>query len=280
MHFEEVLITPEKAAELLASNHERQRNMSKVVVQRYLAQMLAGNWKTSPHGIVLNKEGKLVDGQHRMEAVRLSGQPFTFVISHLDEDEPVEAIDRGSARTIGNVLEMKGVLSRGMGNRVSSIARAMLAMDRGVPSTALKDYESVVDKVIENVGDDICDVLKHHRLSHMTPSAMIAAVAYVYPLDKDRTLSVLKRAFDNDALERDTGVWHLNRMIYEREVKRPINWALDLSYRTLRCYQAEFDGKKVERIYVNSRKSSDATPGCLDYFRQRRYKFGLGFHVE
>ncbi len=273
------LISPSRAEELLATNHERQRNMSRAVVDKYIAEMKAGNWITSPHGIVIDSQGHLVDGQHRMEAVRRSCMSFRFVVTRLTADESIRAIDRGSPRTLGNILEMKGIVERGQGGRVSSVAKALYAMTKMRSIQNVKEYESIAERVLDKVGEDIVSVLKSVPRGHKTPSSMIASFVYAYPVNKDLVISTVRRARENDALEHGTGAWHLNKLMTERETKKSPDWTLDMSYRVLHCLELEFIEEKRERLMPTIKRDGVPNTRCLQFFRKKRAELGLGHEV-
>lgn len=81
MHSREVEITPELAAEILAHRNHAGRPISRERVRRYLGEINEGRWEISPQGISFSGEdlnSDLVDGQHRLTAVKMSGQPQRF----------------------------------------------------------------------------------------------------------------------------------------------------------------------------------------------------------
>ena len=66
------LITPEIAASLLESSYPKyyKGHLNNWLVQRYADAMLAGEWdETIPTPIVVDEDGMLGDGRHRMAAI-------------------------------------------------------------------------------------------------------------------------------------------------------------------------------------------------------------------
>jgi hypothetical protein len=81
-----VIITPECAARALASNHGNRR-LKKAQVS-YLSQMIQnGEWRPDhPCQIVFSSSGRLIDGQHRLNACIVAGQPIVVrVVCGADE---------------------------------------------------------------------------------------------------------------------------------------------------------------------------------------------------
>lgn len=68
MEFFKSQITPEAAKALLATSPGN-RIMSQSVVRLYARDMAAGNWQLTHQGLLLGKNGILLDGHHRLHAV-------------------------------------------------------------------------------------------------------------------------------------------------------------------------------------------------------------------
>lgn len=98
-----MLVTPEMAAEMLAKNtHNRRLNPQRV--SEYARDMVAGKWPYNGESIKVTHDGTIVDGQHRLEAIVLSGVTIeTEVISDL----PLAVqytIDVGRGRSVADQL--------------------------------------------------------------------------------------------------------------------------------------------------------------------------------
>jgi hypothetical protein len=104
LKYDIVTITPEIAEEMLTHN-SCNRGVSGQLVKKYADDMMSGNWDLTPQPIVFDKEGVLMDGQHRLMAVVRSGLSNRFVVC---TGAPLTYnIDVGRKRTILNQLQMK-----------------------------------------------------------------------------------------------------------------------------------------------------------------------------
>ena len=74
------LITPEIAAKILENNMGN-RKPNGGVVKRYAQMMLGGDWETTHQGIAIGSDGRLLDGQHRLMAVAISGVSVNMLVS-------------------------------------------------------------------------------------------------------------------------------------------------------------------------------------------------------
>lgn len=77
-------ITPEKAMHLLQKNSHN-RNLRAGVVKKYATDMRLGKWELSTDGITINKDGELVNGQHRLNAVIESGCTVKMLVCYDSE---------------------------------------------------------------------------------------------------------------------------------------------------------------------------------------------------
>lgn len=99
-------ITPHKAAEMLKFNHSN-RAMVANHLNRLISEMLAGDWKVTGDTIKINGD-RLLDGQHRLEAVVRSGVSIQCFIARNVDTDSFPMIDTGRTRMGGDVLSALG----------------------------------------------------------------------------------------------------------------------------------------------------------------------------
>ena len=105
MKTEIMSITPEIAAEMLSRNHNNRALRSRVV-DLYAADMTNGVWEETSQAITFDKDGYLLDGQHRLNAVVKSGQSINMVVV---TDAPRSGMyDAGLSRSIVDRITMGG----------------------------------------------------------------------------------------------------------------------------------------------------------------------------
>lgn len=100
-------ITPEYAAELLSKGAPN-RNISPERVNRWLRLMQRGAFKTTPQGIMLDQDGRLMDGQHRLAAIVKYGKPVLMEIARGVPTTYFQALDGGKARNLADDLHILG----------------------------------------------------------------------------------------------------------------------------------------------------------------------------
>lgn len=104
---ETVLMTPERALHLLSKNISN-RKVSSLLVDRYARDMTLGDWQQNGSSIVVNGDGTLLDGQHRLLACVKSGSSFTTVLTSGVPAEAMVTLDTGRPRKLSDVLTMRG----------------------------------------------------------------------------------------------------------------------------------------------------------------------------
>jgi hypothetical protein len=137
-----VTVTPDMARKMLEHN-DGNRPKKKSVVARYAAVMLAGNWSLSPDGLIFGRDGRLLQGQHRLSAVIVADVPIDFVVWTNVDDNVFRVLDRGAIRTASDALGIDRKLSEvgGLIARLVSGSNARpLDEDIMVIAEALRDY--------------------------------------------------------------------------------------------------------------------------------------------
>jgi hypothetical protein len=98
------------------------RKLSPVVVQRYADDMRRGNWDLTHQGIAFDTEGWLIDGQHRLAAVALSGVACEFWIFPDMPRDTFDKVDGGRARQAHQLLNGPNSVVRAAAVRFLAVA--------------------------------------------------------------------------------------------------------------------------------------------------------------
>lgn len=122
------LITPEIASRLIEKN-QFNRRVAKPTVKLYANDMAAGRWMSDTAEMIkISKDGRILDGQHRLLAVIQSGCPIVFHIAHNVNDTVFEVLDTGKKRNATDVFHIAGVKR---GNMIPSIISHYNLLERG-----------------------------------------------------------------------------------------------------------------------------------------------------
>ena len=103
-----VTVTPEGAKNLLMVNTWN-RKPSQATIRRYMRDMRAGRWLFSGSSLVLSDKGRLLDGQQRLMALRMVGEPQDFVLVRGVNEAAFGSIDSAGTRGFAKILEGMGM---------------------------------------------------------------------------------------------------------------------------------------------------------------------------
>jgi len=178
-------ITPEIAKKLLEKNLVN-RKIRDGHVDWLASQMKAGYWRFTGDSIKFNRDGILVDKQHTLTAIVRSGTTQRFVIIGGLDDEIIDVIDTGIARTSGDVLGMNGIQN---GNAVAGICRRILnfkqknsaaSFSNAVPGRLVREDGFISNhRILEEVRSDPGYLIAHkNAVQFYTHSRMLSPSQY------------------------------------------------------------------------------------------------------
>lgn len=136
-------ITPEIASQMLKSNTTNRR-LNPVAVQKFAKTMSKMQWHDEHHqGIAFDEDGNLIDGQHRLCAICVSGVTVRMRVHRNVPAEQMVTIDCGRPRTLQNQLAAAGVA---VTQRKTSIIRNMIGGFRGPVAADGVAFVELLDK--------------------------------------------------------------------------------------------------------------------------------------
>lgn len=113
-------ITPAKALEFLKTS-ENNRRLKKHTISRYANEMLMGRWKEDTgETIKISKNGKLLDGQHRLNAVGKANVPVNFHICYGVDERNFSILDTGLNRNAIDTFTIAGISFKSIPSIISS----------------------------------------------------------------------------------------------------------------------------------------------------------------
>lgn len=190
-------IDPDLAAILLEGN-VRNRSISKSTVEAYARDMVDGRWALTHQGIALDREGRLVDGQHRLTAVVRSGVTIRMAVTYNVDPETYRVVDTNArARSTADVLTMTEksgesplgetkLLSK---NHVIAAVKILSVIDSGSVRGKFTTGETIelIRKYPE--ANEACALLRPRGrdITRINRAGVIAGVAFALPVE-DRSL--------------------------------------------------------------------------------------------
>lgn len=165
-------VTPSYAKELLNSNTDN-RKLRPSVVSFYANEMLNGNWQLTHQGIAISKNGRLLDGQHRLKAVVEANIPVTMLVFENCEDSIFNMLDIGAKRTMSDVT--------GIDSKTSSVVSKIISINNGDYTTNSKRVSpKEVLRIYDNNKELLSIVSKLVTSQGFTSSVVVGCLAYYY----------------------------------------------------------------------------------------------------
>ena len=127
-----VEVTPEIAEMLLAMVPEYQRSLRPANLKKFVTLIREGRFLTTHQGIAFDRDGNLIDGQHRLKAVVETGISIETSASFGLPHDTFRAMDRGAARSVADDLMTDGVMTNAReAGTFSAAARSLAGIDAG-----------------------------------------------------------------------------------------------------------------------------------------------------
>lgn len=177
-----VIVTPEMAKVFLGCN-DNNREVSAAAQKRYELSMLAGEWLFNGESIVFDRNGQLLNGQHRLRAIVSCRLPVPLLLVYGVEPEAFTSMDCGMKRTVGQVLKMKNIPYY---RALPSIARSLFIYDRlnrdfGSKSARRIPNSTVLAVIWENPGLlKSASYVSRSFGAHLVPSSALAFSHFVF----------------------------------------------------------------------------------------------------
>lgn len=129
MEIRKVKINPEVASKMIENNHVN-RTLSKSHVE-YLSRLMKDDlWKTENGDLIrFSKTKRLLDGQHRLNAIIHSGVTLELWCAYNLDEDVFEYIDAGKNRSGGDVLKIAGIPNS---NNIARVVKQYQFLKNGI----------------------------------------------------------------------------------------------------------------------------------------------------
>lgn len=181
-------ISPEMAKRLLTGMRGN-RSLSRATVLRYASDMKGGRWRLNGEPLILDRDSKLLDGQHRLHACIEANVSFETLVVRGVEAATFDTLDNGLRRTLGHVLGIRGEKDPGA---LSSALRIVREVETGWSdahrdtTTELEECLSRHAKIRESV--EFINGLKA-ELNYLMPLTVPTAMHYLGTKSQGRSLA-------------------------------------------------------------------------------------------
>ena len=227
------LCTPEMAEMFLENNKLSNRDIVKSKVFEFAKDMASGNWHDIYEYVKLDKNYNILDGVHRLTAVKVANVPVVLNVVFNARINSVarSCINNSATMTIGAYAKIDG-MDRGYGADNYSVAKYVLSYVRNhTIRPKVKSMDTTI--TIGDIRQEILahpDVYKHLRRNRLRKNSTAnenvkwkkmllcgieAMMLVLRPELADKTKSFFDDLYEQH-LTRGSMVWHLNRYLTSR----------------------------------------------------------------
>ena len=250
-----VTITPEMAVRLLERNPQN-RTIRDYRVLEYAGAMESGEWEANGEPIILDENGNILDGQHRLNAIVVLNAPVSCVVIHGVRPNTRTTIDKGAARTPGDVLRIEGYANS---NQLSATAAwlyryKMTGFDSTVPPKKRMTSDKMLDLIKASPG--IEESVRHgshfsFRTAPLTAS-VVGFLHYVFSQVDKSSRPDADTFFDSldtgAGLALDSPILILrNRLIANKAAKLRMNQIEEIAL-TIKAWNAWREGRVIRSL--------------------------------
>lgn len=181
-----ITVTPKLAEEMLNRNNLN-RPMSENHVDELTRELAEGRWKFNGDTIREDKNGNILDSQHRLMACVRSGVSFSAILVSGLEPDVFDTIDAGKIRNASDVLALRGETNAG---RLAPTLRFVSNVSLGAGNRKNKYTNTEIEAALAShpgVRDSVARV-KDSDAKLLVPFPILAGCHYLFA-QKDRELA-------------------------------------------------------------------------------------------
>lgn len=255
-HFDLITITPDLAQDLLKLNTEN-RPVKSNVLERYTADLKAGKFHFTGETIKISREGKLLDGQHRLLAVIATGLPMKTNLQAGLDPAIFTVLDTGSTRSIADVLALKNYKYY---NNISGAAKLIHIITSGNSFGSLTSKHirgndaqlALVQTLDKDLLEDSCRISIESKRCKFIDQSLIIAFVYILStrgrLKEAETFLHLLSTGDGLGSTANSSIWLLRNRLIEN-LTSSTKLTLEAKYFLLvSCWNVFLKGRSMKRL--------------------------------
>lgn len=247
-HTVSMTVTPELAQQWLGAN-DKNRPVRKTRVAVYAREMREGRWKLNGEAIKWSKDGRLLDGQHRLFACIEAGVPFETDVRFGLDDEVFTTLDRAAKRTAGDNLALLGEANADV---LAAAIKKLVQMQRGMlfqygPGAHVSNDEIV--KALEQHQAIRMSVPYARKVGRLAPPSLITFMHYLFT-QTDRTLAnwFMDSLGSGIGLQSTHGVYHLRQRLERNLIMKAKLPEREVAALMIKAWNSHVEGRKVRSL--------------------------------
>lgn len=217
---ETVELTPEIAT-LWKERNTKNRKLRAGNVARMADAMVRSEWKDNGETMKFDRNGILLDGQNRIEAVLLSQATITVTVVYGLDPEVFDSLDQGAKRTTADVLYIGGEDKYAV--LLASAMRFQVAYDNGRHDKMRVTAQQVRDALEKHPGmrESAAFAANKFKRNRMMPPSVAAFLHYQFSQRSRRDANAFFENLDNGInLSKGTPLYMLREQLMDNATNR------------------------------------------------------------
>jgi len=238
-------MTKVRVDSLIESNTSN-RALRPKVVDGYARDMRSGNWRVTHQGIAISSCGKIIDGQHRLHALRKAGYPaiLMLVVNGL-EFEVQQYVDQQAKRSMIDVLRFS--FDPAFSRNAPAIGRLLIQLEI---STNITPTVSEIAQKVQGYIEEINAVTTATRSAKgfFAASHMCGFVKVMKdrPEQTEAILKFIKSVVEGEMLSKSDPAFHLRAFVINTKgASSSGTTAMERIAKTTKATNAYLDGKQM-----------------------------------
>jgi hypothetical protein len=243
-----IKIASKQLVDSLLSMNINNRRVKKSVVETYKQDIADGRWMLTNQGIGIDSNNVLIDGQHRLIAIKESGYPPVSLLVVYGLDPKSQAcIDQHAKRTVRDIWRL--VFDSSVGTQAPAVCGVIYKSQNGWPNGALSAtrLKDVLDIYIEEIEFFLSQVTKNKWAAPYIASFVIKAKNN--PSRMNDLITFMKSVEAGEMLTRSMPEFHLRNMLMSSQAsKGGGDMQKERFHKCNKAIQAFLDGEEMRLL--------------------------------
>jgi hypothetical protein len=242
MTHERIVVDKDTALALLEANTQN-RPISQDRVRAMAHEMKAGRWLETHQGIGIDRNGAIVDGQHRLWAISDADVAIPMLIVRGLDPESRAVVDTGRARSVADSLKIVDAVAHA--NRIVPALRSIALLEMGRPQPiSFGNARQYLSRFHSSVEWFTANGPKRRPLNR---AAICGALLYAHKVMPDVVAAFTAGYVTGAALEQGSPVLRLRELVLNA-ANGPREHERLVMLKALRAIAAFADGEQLELL--------------------------------
>lgn len=261
MKFETKKVGPDEARDLLKLNVSN-RPLSHSNVRKIAGEILSGQWQNTGDTIKISTSNKLIDGQHRLHAIILSGSTIDVNFAIGVDDSSFLVIDTGKKRSSSDALALSGLQNTTL---LSTTCRLIMLIKRGrLLNRAGNEFSNkdILDFAngVSELQETISFVHKKNRSFRMLATPPMSALYFLFAeISQEQADEFFLKYWSGTDLEADCPIKLLrDKLIFDSTKKSKLASVVKMVM-IAQAFKLYSQGRKIKRFDCDITKFPNLT---------------------